>query len=94
MRDIERAGLNFKSERGGYIDRFRGRIMFPIYNHFGKIIGFRKILPQYDTGDFGKYINSPETPIFNNQKSFMDFTRARILLKKKTVVLVEGQMDF
>src|SRR3989344_1677351 len=36
VRDIERAGLNFKTEKGGYVDRFRGRIMFPIFNHFGK----------------------------------------------------------
>ncbi|MEK7553092.1 MAG: DNA primase [Patescibacteria group bacterium] len=96
VRDIERAGLNFKSERGGYIDRFRGRIMFPIYNHFGKIIGFSgRILPQYDTGDFGKYINSPETPIFNKSKVLYGFHKSKNFIKeKKTVVLVEGQMDF
>jgi len=96
VRDIERAGLNFKSERGGYIDRFRGRIMFPIYNHFGKTVGFTgRILPQYDTGDFGKYINSSETPIFNKSKVLYGFHKSKNFIKeKKAVVLVEGQMDF
>lgn len=96
VRDIERAGLNFKSERGGYIDRFRGRIMFPIYNHFGKTIGFSgRILPQYDTGESGKYINSPETPIFNKSKILYGFYKSKNFIKgKKEAVLVEGQMDF
>ncbi len=94
--DIQRAGLNFKSERGGYIDKFRNRIMFPIYNHFGKTIGFTgRILPQYDTGDFGKYINSPETPIFNKSKVLYGFHKSKNFIKeKKEAVLVEGQMDF
>ncbi|MCL5004529.1 MAG: toprim domain-containing protein, partial [Patescibacteria group bacterium] len=94
--DIERAGLNFKSERGGYIDRFRGRIMFPIYNHFGKTIGFSgRILPQYDNGEIGKYINSPETAIFNKSKILYGFHKSKNFIKeKKEAVLVEGQMDF
>ncbi|MCL5004844.1 MAG: DNA primase [Patescibacteria group bacterium] len=94
--DIERAGLNFKSERGGYIDRFRGRIMFPIYNHFGKTIGFSaRILPQYDNGETGKYINSPETAIFNKSKVLYGFHKSKNFIKeKKEAVLVEGQMDF
>ena len=47
IKDIERAGLNFKTERGSYVDRFRGRIIFPIYNHFGKVVGFSgRILEQ------------------------------------------------
>ena len=94
--DIERAGLNFKSERGGYIDRFRGRIMFPIYNHFGKTIGFSgRILPQYDNGETGKYINSPGTAIFNKSKVLYGFHKSKNFIKeKKEAVLVEGQMDF
>jgi len=96
VRDIERAGLNFKSERGGYIDRFRGRLMFPIYNHFGKTIGFSgRILPQYDTGETGKYINSPETAIFNKSKVLYGFHKSKNFIKEqKQAVLMEGQMDF
>ncbi len=96
VKDVERAGMNFKSERGGYLDRFRGRIMFPIYNHFGKVIGFSgRILPQYDTGETGKYINSPETVIFNKSKVLYGFHKSKNFIKEqKFAVLVEGQMDF
>ncbi|MDI6717530.1 MAG: DNA primase [Patescibacteria group bacterium] len=96
VKDIERAGLNFKSERGNYLDRFRGRIMFPIYNHFGKTVGFSgRILPELDNGEMGKYINSPETPIFNKSKILYGFHKSKNFIREeKNVFLVEGQMDF
>lgn len=96
VRDIERAGLNFKTERGGYIDRFRNRIMFPIYNSFGKVVGFSgRILPKFDTGETGKYINSPETAIFNKSKVLYGFHKSKNFIREeKVAVLMEGQMDF
>lgn len=96
VKDIERAGLNFKTERGSYVDRFRGRIMFPIFNHFGKVVGFSgRILPELDSGETGKYINSPETPIFLKSKILYGFHKAKNSAReKKSAVLVEGQMDF
>lgn len=96
IKDIERAGLNFKTEKGGYIDRFRNRIMFPLYNHFGKTIGFSgRILPEFDTGETGKYINSPETLIFNKSKVLYGFHKTKNSIRElKSAVLVEGQMDF
>ncbi|MCR4275448.1 MAG: DNA primase [Candidatus Wolfebacteria bacterium] len=96
IKDIERAGLNFKSERGGYFDRFRGRIMFPIDNHFGKTVGFSgRILPKYDNGDMGKYINSPETLIYNKSKILYGLSRSKNFVREESrAVLVEGQMDF
>lgn len=96
VKDIERAGLNFKSDKGGYIDRFRGRVMFPIYNSFGKVVGFSgRILPEFDNGETGKYINSPETPIFNKSRTLYGFHKSKNYIhEKKSAVLVEGQMDF
>lgn len=100
VKDIERAGLAFKSERGGYIDRFRGRLMFPIYNHFGKVVGFSgRILPQYENdsekSSIGKYVNSPETPIFNKSRVFYGLHKTKNNIKETGVaLLVEGQMDF
>ncbi|PIR44121.1 DNA primase [Candidatus Wolfebacteria bacterium CG10_big_fil_rev_8_21_14_0_10_31_9] len=96
IKDIERAGLNFKTEKGGYIDRFRGRVMFPIYNHFGKVVGFSgRILPELDTGETGKYINSPETSIFNKSKTLYGFHKSKNHIhEQKLAILVEGQMDF
>ncbi|EKD23514.1 MAG: hypothetical protein ACD_81C00229G0003 [uncultured bacterium] len=95
IQDIERAGLNFRTERGTYTDRFRGRIMFPISNHTGKVIGFTgRILPEYDTGETGKYINSPETAIFNKSRVLYGFHKAKNHIREmKFALLVEGQMD-
>lgn len=98
IKDIERAGLAFKTERGGYMDRFRGRLMFPIYNSFGKVVGFSgRVLPQYEPKDstMGKYINSPETPIFNKSRIFYGLHKTKANIKEQNAaVLVEGQMDF
>jgi len=93
--DIERAGINFRTDRGTYVDRFRGRIMFPIWNHTGKTVGFSgRILPEYDKGDAGKYINSPETPIFNKSRVLYGFNKAKSHIREmKFALLVEGQMD-
>lgn len=93
--DIERAGLIFKNERGSLIDRFRNRIMFPLYNNFGKTIGFSgRILPRFETPETGKYVNSPETLIFNKSKILYGFHKTKNHIRdKKKAVAVEGQMD-
>ena len=94
--DILQAGLSIKTERGLMLDRFRGRIMFPIHNHVGKVVGFTgRILPQLDRGDTGKYVNSPETPIFQKSKLLYGFWKSKDAIREtKTAVLMEGQMDF
>lgn len=101
VKDIERAGLNFKSERGSYVDRFRSRVMFPIYNNFGKVVGFSgRVFEQpgfnhEQATSVGKYINSPETPIFNKSRILYGFHKAKNFIREmKKAVLVEGQMDF
>ncbi|QQS39102.1 DNA primase [Candidatus Woesebacteria bacterium] len=76
-------------------DRFRGRIIFPLIDHRGEPIGFAgRILPQFDSGKVGKYINSPQTPLY--QKSFhlygLNITRSDIK-KKREVIMVEGELD-
>ena len=94
--DIEKAGLVFKTERGTYWDRFRDRIMFPISNHFGKVVGFTgRIMPgSPDAETSGKYVNSPETPIFNKSKILYGLHKAKQDIRAKNMaVLVEGQMD-
>lgn len=95
VHDIERAGLCFKTERGTYMDRFRGRIMFPLLNSFGKIVGFSgRILPAYDNENIGKYVNTPETSIFNKSKLLYGFDKTRQYIReKKNVYVIEGQMD-
>jgi DNA primase len=101
--DLLQAGLSIKTERGMMLDRFRGRVMFPIHNHLGKVVGFTgRILPQFDTSNdpkatyvTAKYVNSPETPIFQKSKLLYGFWKSKDAVREaKAAVLVEGQMDF
>ncbi len=101
--DLIQAGLSIKTERGLMLDRFRGRIMFPIHNHQGKVVGFTgRILPQIEktlTANRGqevaKYVNSPETPIFQKSRLLYGFWKSKDAIREaKSAFLVEGQMDF
>jgi len=91
---LERAGLVIKSEKGErYYDRFRNRITFPIRSEFGKIVGFggRK-LSEDDPG--GKYVNSPETEIYNKSKILYGLFEAKDKIReKKSILIVEGYID-
>ncbi|MCW9054613.1 MAG: DNA primase [Candidatus Pacebacteria bacterium] len=96
--DLIAAGLLKRAEATDgtrYYDTFRGRIMFPIRDSAGRTIGFSgRILPEYDDGKTGKYINSPETELFNKSKALFGYDLAKGGIKKFNFsVLVEGQMD-
>ncbi len=87
---ILEAGLSIRTDTGDYIDKFRGRVMFPIFNVHDKIIGFgaRRITE----GSGPKYLNSPETLIYNKSKNLYGLNIAR-KSKSKEIILVEGYMD-
>ena len=87
------AGLATGNEKRLY-DRFRGRIMFPLLDISGRIVGFSgRVLPGAKE-DEAKYINSPETEIYHKSKMLFGLTVARAEIKKKNrVVLVEGELD-
>lgn len=78
-----------------FYDLFRGRIMFPIRDSAGRVIAFSgRILPWLDDGKTGKYINSPETVLFNKSETLYGFDRAKLIIRQKdAAILVEGQMD-
>jgi DNA primase len=91
---VEQAGLIIrKEETGRYYDRFRGRLVFPICDEQGRVIGFSgRIL----SGDekIAKYVNSPETPIFTKGRVFFGLDKAkRALLDAGRAVICEGQLD-
>lgn len=94
MQEMVQAGLVFNKEDGtGCFDRFRGRIMFPIQDDNGSTIAFsgRRL---EESKDEAKYINSPETPIFEKSKILFNFHRARLNVRKTgKVILFEGFMD-
>ena len=87
---ILKSGLVLPSKNGkGYYDRFRGRLMFPIFDSQGRCIGFGgRIL---DKGE-PKYLNSPETMVFNKSKNLYGLNFAKAA-RKKEMILVEGYMD-
>jgi len=89
--ELLKAGVVVKKRSGdGYIDKFRGRIMFPLKNISGKIVGFsgRTIFDKEP-----KYLNSPETPVFHKSWFLYGLDEARLEIKKSGAIFVEGQMD-
>lgn len=75
-------------------DRFNGRVIFPLFDHRGNPIGFAgRVLP-WDKRETGKYINSPETPIYHKSSVLYGLNVTRPLIKKKKVaIVVEGELD-
>ncbi len=95
--EIEKAGLSVKSPKG-YYDRFRNRVMFPINNISGVTVGFsgRIFGGQALRSDSGqaKYINSPQTDLYDKSKVLFGFDRGRVSMRTSdSCILVEGQMD-
>lgn len=93
--EIINAGLAKKSERGSLTDKFRNRIMFPIADSAGRIVGFSgRIFGENASPEAPKYLNSPETPLFHKSRILYGFDRAKMAIRKHNfAVLVEGQMD-
>ena len=97
-KEIELAGLakfpEDKKEQGLY-DRFRDRVMFPIADTGGRVIAFSgRMLHDDGSGMQGKYINSPETPIFKKGSTLYGLDKAKFEIRKRDLaILVEGQMD-
>jgi len=91
---IEKSGLGIRGKRGVY-DRFRGRVMFPLLDSGGKVVGFSgRVLPDLARKDEPKYINSPETAIYHKSEMLFGLTQAKQEMRKKgQVVVVEGEID-
>lgn len=89
---LEKTGLFLKTEKGTF-DRFRNRIMFPIFNTAGRVIAFggRALDPE----DPAKYLNSPETPLYRKRDFFYGLHSARQPIREHGyAIFVEGYMDF
>ncbi|MGL5311729.1 MAG: DNA primase [Peptostreptococcaceae bacterium] len=90
-KDLIECGLfGYKSETDKLYDKFRNRVMFPIFDYRGNVIGFGgRVLDD----SLPKYLNSPDTLIFNKRLNLYGLNFARKEIKDRTVVLVEGYMD-
>jgi len=100
IEDIVLSGLAIKKDGAsaatgkGYYDRFRGRIMFPILDVHGNIVGFtgRILVEKENTG--GKYINTPQTVVYDKSRVIFGLDKAKVDIRSADqVVIVEGQMD-
>lgn len=95
--EILLAGLSVKHEsKGSFYDRFRGRIMFPINDVSGNVVAFTaRVSPEKEATEvMGKYINSPQTPIYDKSRILFGLDKAKSEIKSQDLaILVEGQAD-
>lgn len=94
-REMLAAGVAGESQGGKLFDRFRGRIIFPITDLQGRVVAFGgRIVPWHETGKEGKYINSPETELYEKRRVVYNLQRAKQHLKHDAPCLVvEGYLD-
>jgi DNA primase len=94
-KEMLESGMAKKNERGGLTDKFRNRIMFPIGDPAGRVVGFSgRIFGPKASPEAPKYLNSPETPLFHKSRILYGFDKAKLSMHKlQCAVLVEGQMD-
>ncbi|GAG79277.1 unnamed protein product, partial [marine sediment metagenome] len=97
--EIEKAGLALKSEKtGSYYDRFRGRIIFPIFDLSSQAVGFGgrifKQVKRPDGQEEAKYINTPATVLYDKSRILYGLNKTGIEVRKKDAcILVEGYVD-
>lgn len=89
---LEKAGLVLVKESGGYYDRFRNRIIFPIFDIKSRVLGFgARVLDS----SLPKYINSPETPVYTKGRNLYGLNLAKDAIRESDfVAVVEGYLDF
>jgi len=106
VQEMESAGLiikksnegnqdsRFKIQDSTHYDRFRDRIMFPIFDILGRVIGYSaRVAPGGDESQ-AKYINTPETPVYHKSRALYGLFQAKLSMKQATsTVIVEGNMD-
>lgn len=93
LEEIEQTGLIIRGRGGRYYDRFRGRVMFPLKDHRGRVVGFSGRLLEKDAKE-AKYINTPETKLYHKSKMLFGYKELLSEIKKKgEVIVVEGEFD-
>ncbi|MGV8961586.1 MAG: DNA primase [Stenotrophomonas sp.] len=92
MKLLDRAGLFSKNDRGHVYDKFRDRVMFPIFDRRGRVIAFGGRVMEKDDGP--KYLNSPETTLFHKGRELYGLWQVRQANQKiERLIVVEGYMD-
>jgi DNA primase len=93
LQDIEKTGLIIGNKTGRYYDRFRDRIIFPLKNHRGQVVGFSGRLLSANPKE-AKYINSPETTLYHKSELLFGYSELfREIKKKNEIIVTEGEFD-
>lgn len=93
LQDIEKTGLIIGNKTGRYYDRFRDRIIFPLKNHRGQVVGFSGRLLSTNPKE-AKYINSPETTLYHKSELLFGYSELfREIKKKNEIIVTEGEFD-
>lgn len=91
--DLEAAGLVIRKDNNNFYDRFRGRVIFPLKDHKGIVVGFSGRTLLKDEKE-AKYINSPETQLYSKSRMLYGLWENREQIRKENgIVLVEGELD-
>jgi DNA primase len=100
--ELEKAGLSVKSEKGSFYDRFRGRIIFPIFDLNSQAVGFsarvfenqKSKIKNQKYEEVAKYVNTPNTLLYDKSRIFYGLDKAKLEIRKRdSCVLVEGNID-
>ncbi|RLC33627.1 MAG: hypothetical protein DRZ76_04095, partial [Candidatus Nealsonbacteria bacterium] len=90
--EIQKAGLGLTSERGSFFDRFRGRIIFPVFDLNSQVVGFGGRV--FKTDDPAKYVNTPATLLYDKSRVLYGLDKAKVEIRKREFcILVEGYID-
>jgi len=93
--EMEKAGLSLTSEKGSLHDRFRGRIIFPIFDLNSQVIGFGgRVFKDKDKNEVAKYVNTPQTILYDKSNVLYGLDKAKVAIRKQDYcILVEGYVD-
>ena len=93
--EVEKAGLGLTSEQGSFYDRFRGRIIFPIFDLNSQVVGYGgRVFKDKDKKEIAKYVNTPNTLLYDKSRILYGLDKAKVEIRKKDgCILVEGYTD-
>jgi len=93
--EVEKAGLSIKNDQGSFYDRFRGRIIFPIFDLNSQVVGFGgRVFKEKDKAEVAKYVNTPNTLLYDKSRILYGLDKAKVEIRKKDAcILVEGYTD-
>ena len=93
--EIAKVGLGIINEKGNFYDRFRGRIIFPIFDLHSRVVGFSgRVFKEKDAEKTAKYVNTPNTPLYNKSNIIFGLDKSKVAIRKENAcIIAEGYTD-